>query len=73
LLFSWLIGKKPWVFTAKTTRCGVEAVYELLHPHRVAIIRHAKIRAKANPYDPAWRPYLNDRKRALARQRLCVV
>lgn len=69
----WLVGKKPWVFSSKIKRHGVEVIYEMLHPHRVAIVRHTKIRAKANPYDPAWRTYFENRKRVLARQRLCIV
>jgi RNA-directed DNA polymerase len=69
----WLVGKRPWVFSTRAIRHGAEHVYELFHPHRVAIVRHTKIRANANPYDPAWEPYFQDRKRVLARQKLCVI
>ncbi len=69
----WLIGKKPWVFSSRVSRKGLERIYELLHPHRVVIIRHTKIKGEANPYDRAWMPYFDKRRQVLARQKMCIV
>ena len=68
----WLSGKKPWVFTTQVRKKGKEQIYELLHPHRVVIIRHTKIRGNANPYDPSWKSYFHNRKQVLARQKMCL-
>lgn len=69
----WLIGNKPGVFATRLKRKGGERIYELLRPQRVAIVRHTKIRGHANPYDQSWKPYFRNRKRILAKQKLCVV
>ncbi len=34
----------------------------LVCANKTAIRRHLKIRAKANPYDPSWRPYFHGRR-----------
>ena len=68
----WLSGSRPWTFSASTrSKSGISRTYELFHPHRVAIVRHTKIKAGANPYDPDWDDYFLNRKQVLARQRLC--
>ena len=36
-------------------------VVRLLAASSIHIERHTKIRAEANPYDPAWEPYLEER------------
>jgi len=69
----WQRGSKPGVFTTVAKKKGKEQVYELLRPQRVAIIRHTKIRGRANPFDPNWKPYFKNRKYVLAKQKLCVV
>jgi RNA-directed DNA polymerase len=33
----------------------------LVRPARVPIVRHVKVRAAANPYDPKWEPYFEQR------------
>lgn len=68
----WLNGTKPWVFTARVKKKGTEHIYELLHPHRVLIVRHRKIKGSVNPYDPTCEHYFRNRKQVLARQRLCL-
>ena len=76
---SWLIrkywqrGNKPGVFAITIKKKGKEQLYELLRPQRVAIVRHTKIRGCANPFDPSWSPYFNNRKYVLAKQKLCVI
>ena len=69
----WLIGSKPWVFSARVKKKGIGRIYELLHPHRVVIVRHTKIKGAANPYDPAWASYFQNRKSVLGRQRMCLL
>ena len=69
----WLNGSKPWVFSTRVMKKGKERLYELLHPNRVVIVRHTKIKGRANPYDPEWKPYFLNRKGALHRQKMCLV
>jgi hypothetical protein len=38
-------------------RCG-----ELAQAADVRIWRHLKIKSDANPFDPSWRPYFDERK-----------
>lgn len=68
----WLSGSKPWVFTARVKNKGKERTYELLHPQRVAIVRHTKIKGAATPYDPAQETYFRNRKMVLKRQKNCL-
>ena len=68
-----LCGNKPWVFSAKATKKSKERIYELLHPQRVVIVRHTKIKGMANPFDSKWDRYFMDRRVVLARQKLYVV
>jgi len=35
-------------------------VVRLLFDDSIRIERHTKIRAEANPYDPAWEPYARE-------------
>jgi RNA-directed DNA polymerase len=69
----WQNGSKPGIFSAVINKKGKKQVYELFHPRRVAIVRHTKIRGKANPHDPSWKPYFQNRKNLLVRQRMRVV
>jgi RNA-directed DNA polymerase len=69
----WQNGSKPGIFSAVINKRGKKQVYDLLHPNRVAIVRHTKIRGNANPYDPSWKPYFQNRKNLLVRQRMRVV
>jgi RNA-directed DNA polymerase len=55
-------GARDWVFTG-TTRDGEGRAHPicLLQAGRVAIRRHVKVRGDANPYDPAWGQYFEER------------
>ena len=53
------IGTRNWVFAAKTEGGKME---ELLRADATKIIRHIKIRKEANPYDPKWDVYFEERE-----------
>ncbi len=58
-----------WVFHAKrTTQDGKREVLDLQRACRIKIIRHVKVRAAANPYEPAWQDYFAFRK---TKKRFC--
>lgn len=46
---------------------GNLANIQLFHAANVAIRRHIKIRGQANPYDPTWEPYFEQRLHAKAK------
>jgi RNA-directed DNA polymerase len=55
-------GHRRWVFTGVVlTPSGKPHVVRLAAAAQVRIQRHLKIRADANPYDPAWEPYFERR------------
>jgi len=56
------LGDRDWVFTG-TIRDSQGKTYPicLMTAGRVTIRRHVKIRGDANPYDPAWEPYFEER------------
>jgi RNA-directed DNA polymerase len=54
--FTTVEGNK-WVFFGEVNG----QVYYLADTASVPIKRHAKIKAQANPYDPAWEPYYENR------------
>jgi RNA-directed DNA polymerase len=55
-------GSNRWVFTGVLKdEEGQIKVVRLLAASHVRIERHTKIRAEANPYDPAWEPYFEKR------------
>jgi RNA-directed DNA polymerase len=56
------LGGRDWVFTG-TIRDGEGKTYPicLLEAGRVTIRRHVKVRGDANPYDPAWEQYFEER------------
>ena len=55
-------GQRDWVFTGSLRygRAGTRPIC-LLEAARVPIIRHVKVRGEANPYDPAWEGYFEER------------
>jgi RNA-directed DNA polymerase len=56
------VGKRNWVFTGTNQdREGRQKVVHLLSAAYTPIRRHVKIRAKANPYDPQWEMYFEER------------
>ncbi len=55
-------GTRHWVFSGTVeTRSGSSPGVWLYSAAGVSIQRHIKIRAAANPYDPAWEPYFEAR------------
>jgi RNA-directed DNA polymerase len=67
--WSWIIkkyfrkeGHRHWIFHGTLPdRDGKGIPISLMEAGRVSIRRHVKIRSEANPYDPAWEPYLEER------------
>jgi RNA-directed DNA polymerase len=56
------VGSRRWVFTGTVAgRKGEEETVQLPAVSQVAIRRHVKIRGNANPYDPSWEPYFEER------------
>ncbi len=58
------VGTRDWVFMADTgtlTESGKAKWVPLRRASDVPIRRHAKIRAEANPFDPDWDSYFEDR------------
>jgi RNA-directed DNA polymerase len=55
-------GQRRWVFTGSIRdHKGKPHEATLREAAKVSIQRHAKIRGAANPYDPAWELYFEDR------------
>jgi RNA-directed DNA polymerase len=57
-------GRRAWEFAADTgerTPAGKPVWVRLVYPTETKIRRHVKIRAEANPLDPQWRGYFEDR------------
>lgn len=69
--FTWLpglLGGDNWVFRGEIAgRSGDPSRVLLSSASRTRIERHVKIRQDVNPYDPAWRDYL-ERRHARARR-----
>jgi RNA-directed DNA polymerase len=58
-------GTRTWTFTGKTMgRNGKEKKVYLLYANNTPIRRHAKIKAQANPFDPQWELYFENRIQA---------
>lgn len=55
------VGGNNWVFTGETTTKGVTQQHYLLQIASIPIKRHVKVKALANPYDPAWETYFEKR------------
>jgi RNA-directed DNA polymerase len=56
------VNAKNWVFFGNATgKTGKQRKAFLYSPAQTPIQRHIKIRGKANPYDPAWEVYLEQR------------
>lgn len=51
------VGGKNWVFFGEVSGKAVH----LLQAASVPIVRHEKVRAEANPFDPAWETYFEHR------------
>jgi len=58
------VGNRHWVFSGEVAgKDGKPMTIRLISASHTRIRRHIKIRAKANPYDPAWELYFEDRLR----------
>jgi RNA-directed DNA polymerase len=58
-----LNGRK-WTFaadTGKRTKDGKPIWLRLVNPADTKIVRYRRIKVEANPFDPNWRPYFEDR------------
>jgi RNA-directed DNA polymerase len=69
--FKWTVDNKyftsieydNWIFNAGTKIVnGYHKLIALFKLHTTKIVRHVKIRADANPYDPAYAEYYRKRK-----------
>jgi RNA-directed DNA polymerase len=55
-------GERVWVFGTKVTgEDGKERLVKLAMASDTPIRRHTKIKGEANPYDPQWEQYFEDR------------
>jgi len=67
--FQWMrekyyttVGSDQWVFTGTIRgRGGRPRTVRLFKAERVAVERHTKIQGTANPYDPTWEMYFEER------------
>jgi RNA-directed DNA polymerase len=56
------IGQRNWVFCGEVEeQDGTTRNVQLFSTHTVPIERHTKIKGDANPYDPAWEMYFEER------------
>jgi len=56
------VGERNWVFSgAVEGEDGTVRKVQLFYAHTVPIERHTKIKGEANPYDPAWEMYFEER------------
>ena len=59
----WFRGSKPWVFsTSVKDKNGNYRLYELIRACSIGIVRHVKIRGKANPFDREYDAYFKNRR-----------
>lgn len=57
------IGNRKWVFSGQVKdKAGKSRQIQLFYAHTVPIKRHTKIKGAANPYDPAWKSYFEQRQ-----------
>jgi RNA-directed DNA polymerase len=47
--------------TGKRTPDGKIIWFQLVNPVAISIRRHTRIRGEANPFDPGWQAYFEDR------------
>jgi RNA-directed DNA polymerase len=56
-------GSRAWVFSGVVRDAkGKQWPIQLMRAAGVKVVRWVKIRSEANPYDPAWEPYLEGRE-----------
>lgn len=56
----WL-GRRRRSFAVRTTLHGKQVLARLIDPTEIPIWRHVKVKSEANPFDPQWRTYFEDR------------
>ena len=54
-------GARDWTFSTTATRGGKETRIYLVYAGKTLIRRHRKIRCDANPFDPDWEEYFEER------------
>ena len=60
--YFFLIEGRKWVFSGRVTgKGGVIRTIQLLRAVDTPIVRHTKIQSAANPYDPLWEMYFEQR------------
>ena len=59
-------GLRNWVFGAKTGKDGNG--WNLINHMDTKIRRHPKVKAEANPFDPKWELYFEEREKDLAKR-----
>lgn len=53
---------RHWVFIGRVrSKDGAHRTVTLIQARKIPIVRHVKVRAAANPYDPQWEPYFEKR------------
>jgi RNA-directed DNA polymerase len=58
------VGQRNWVFAAPTGefwKDGTPKLIRLQNLQDIPIVRHAKVKGEANPYDPNWETYFESR------------
>lgn len=64
------IGKSNWEFFGDIVSGGKIKEIVLFNSQKVPIVRHVKIKAEANPYDPLWKSYFEQRDRRTVQDQL---
>ena len=66
-----VLGHRHWVFATETRgRRGELRLLTLRSAASTPIVRHVKVKSKANPFDPAWNSYFAQRKNKQMQERL---
>ena len=55
------INRRTWTFASNVGSINRSRMVKLVYATDTKIKRHRKIKAEANPYDPIWEPYFEER------------
>ena len=55
------VGRRTWTFASKVKKDDQTKLVKLVYATDTKIRRHRKIKADANPYDPIWETYFEER------------
>jgi RNA-directed DNA polymerase len=58
------LGSRDWVFACGASGAGQGTAVDLFRASTLPIQRHTKVRSDANPFDPAWSVYFQQRLHA---------